>query len=122
MMEENSANRTLVEIERRPFLRLLESLADLPDLNGEFLGSFKSEGEPYSVPRFTFRGPNSSDPIRIGIFAAIHGDEPASALAAIRFLQEITKEPALAANFHLQVYPICNPTGFEDNTRHSRRG
>ena len=121
-MDENSNNRALVEIERRPFLRLLEPLANLPALTADFLGSFESEGKQYSVPRFTFRGPNSSDPIRIGIFAAIHGDEPSSALAAVRFLQEVAKEPAFAANFHLQAYPICNPTGFEDNTRHSRRG
>jgi hypothetical protein len=28
----------------------------------------------------------------------------------------------VAENFLLQCYPVCNPTGFEDNTRHSRRG
>src|SRR5205085_5788536 len=67
-------------------------------------------------------GPKSSDPIRIGVFAAIHGDEPAGALAAARFLAELADRPELAENFHLQVYPICNPTGFEDNTRQSRRG
>jgi protein MpaA len=121
-MDENSTHRMPVEIERRPFQRLLEPLSDLPALNGDFLGSFESAGRQYSLPRFSFRGPNSSDPIRIGIFAAIHGDEPSGALAAVRFLQEIVNEPALAANFHLQAYPICNPTGFEDNTRQSRRG
>ena len=121
-MDENSTNRMLVEIERQPFLRLLEPLADLPALTADFLGSFESEGKQYSLPRFTFRGPNSSDPIRIGIFAAIHGDEPSSALAAVRFLQQVVNEPAYAANFHLQAYPLCNPTGFEDNSRHSRRG
>jgi len=61
---------------------LLRSLAAV---QADFLGSFEvGGGEKYFVPRFTFQGPNSSDPIRIGVFAAIHGDEPAGALRAYR--------------------------------------
>src|SRR5262249_44438419 len=86
------------------------------------IGAFQVGVEKYLFHRFTFRGPNSSDPIRIGIFAAIHGDEPAGALAASRLLLDLVNAPELAENFVLQVYPICNPTGFEDNTRCSRRG
>ena len=63
-----------------------------------------------------------SDPIRIGLFAAIHGDEPAGALAAMQFLLDLVREPSVAENFLLRVYPLCNPTGFEDNRRESRRG
>ena len=107
---------------RRSIRRFLEPLLSLTGVQAEFLGSFEVGEENYSLPRFTFRGPNSSDPIRIGVFAAIHGDEPAGALAAARFLLELAREPALAENFHLQIYPLCNPTGFEDNTRQSRRG
>src|SRR5215472_2446079 len=107
---------------RRSIERFLEPLMGAAGVGLESLGSFEIGGQSYSLPRFTFRGPNSSDPIRIGLFAAIHGDEPAGALAAGRFLLEIAGEPELAENFHLQVYPLCNPTGFEDNTRHSRRG
>jgi protein MpaA len=32
------------------------------------------------------------------------------------------REPSPAENFLLRVYPLCNPTGFEDNRRESRRG
>ena len=64
----------------------------------------------------------SADPIRLGIFAAIHGDEPAGALAVVKLLQELAQQPEWAANYHIKAYPICNPTGFEDNTRESRRG
>jgi len=106
----------------RSMERFLQPLLSRPGVQADFLGSFEVGGQAYSPPRFTLRGPNSSDPIRIGLFAAIHGDEPAGALAAIRFLLNIASDPELAENFHLQVYPICNPTGFEDNTRHSRRG
>ena len=100
----------------------LEPLLHLPNLQTDFLGPFDVLGRQYSLPRLTFRGPNSTDPIRIGLFAAIHGDEPAGALALASFLAHLVQNPAQAENFLLQAYPICNPTGFEDATRHSRRG
>lgn len=106
----------------RSLQRLIEPLTGLPGVHFESIGSFPSGSRQYSLPRFTFRGPNSGDPIRIGIFAAIHGDEPAGALAAAKFLAQAAHEPGVAENFLLQIYPLCNPTGFEDNTRHSRRG
>jgi hypothetical protein len=40
----------------------------------------------------------------------------------VQFLRELAENPGLAEGFHLQLYPVCNPTGFEDNTRESRRG
>jgi hypothetical protein len=88
----------------------------------QFLGNFASGGRNYSIPRFTYSGPNSSDPIRIGLFGAIHGDEPATAFALAAFLASLAKQPEIAENFRLQIYPLCNPTGFEDNTRHNRNG
>src|SRR6266404_2509317 len=107
---------------RRSIRRFLEPLLSLTGVQAEFLGTFEVGEEEYSLPRFTFRGPNSSDPIRIGLFAAIHGDEPAGALATARFLTELARDPGTAENFLLQAYPLCNPTGFEDDSRHSRRG
>ena len=84
---------------------------------------FEVDGESCVLPRYLFIGPKSGDaPIRIGIFAAIHGDEPEGAYAAVRFLQFLENYADLAAGYCLSVYPVCNPTGFEDNTRHSRRG
>jgi len=105
----------------RSLADFLAPLKVLPGVHYEPLGSFELKGT-YSVPRFLFRGPNSSEPISIGLFAAIHGDEPAGALAAAAFLRQVSNDPQLAENFHVSVYPICNPTGFEDNTRHSRHG
>ncbi len=86
------------------------------------LGPFRSSEQDYHLPRYTFAGPNSSDPIRIGIFAGIHGDEPAGTLAAIEFLRQVGAQPSRAENYLLRVYPLCNPTGFEDDTRVSRGG
>ncbi len=91
-------------------------------MQGTQLGAFEVHGKTYSIPRFSLQGPKSSDPIRIGLFGAIHGDEPAGALALVELLVNLVCEPASTENFLLQVYPVCNPTGFEDDTRCSRRG
>jgi hypothetical protein len=34
----------------------------------------------------------------------------------------LDQAPELATGYCLFVYPVCNPTGFEDHTRYSRRG
>jgi hypothetical protein len=108
--------------DRRSVQEFLAPLLNLPHAPVEFLGSFESGGQRYSLPRFTFIGPNSTDPIRIGLFGAIHGDEPAGALALAECLRTFAQHPELAENFQLQIYPLCNPTGFEDDTRRSRGG
>lgn len=60
--------------------------------------------------------------MRVGIFATIHGDEPEGALALARFLELLAECPDVGEGFGIFIYPICNPTGFEDNTRHARTG
>lgn len=122
MKVNDTAEQLTVANGRRSIQRLLGPVSGLSAVPAESLGSFEIGAQKYSLPRFTFSGPNSSDPIRIGIFATIHGDEPAGALAAIKFLADIAQAPESGENFLLQIYPLCNPTGFEDNTRHSRRG
>jgi protein MpaA len=117
-----ASNRGVPPDGRRSLQEFLAPLCALPGLRSDALGPFELGGQSYALPRFTFRGPNSSDPIRIGLFAAIHGDEPAGALATARFLAELARDPSQAENFLLQAYPICNPTGFEDGSRCSRRG
>jgi murein peptide amidase A len=75
------------------------------------------------LPRFIFEGPLGGDePIRIGIFAAIHGDEQATATGLLKFLDFLTLSPQLARDFALYTYPICNPTGFDARSRCSKSG
>jgi len=104
-MEDSSARYLVTENGRRSLQRFLEPLLALPGVQADSLGPFEAGGEKYFLPRLGFHGPNSSDPIRIGLFAAIHGDEPAGALAAAQFLLDLIKEPELAENFQLQIYP-----------------
>jgi murein peptide amidase A len=80
-------------------------------------------GRPFELPRYLFIGPQGGDdPIRVGLFAGIHGDEPAGVCATIQLLTLLEQKPELARGYCLFVYPVCNPTGFEDHTRFSRGG
>jgi protein MpaA len=107
---------------QRSLEQIVGSLTQISGVQTSFLGPFESRGKSYSLPRFTLIGANSADPIRIGLFGAIHGDEPAGTFALAEFMRVVALEPEVAENFQLQVYPVCNPTGFEDQTRHSRAG
>lgn len=111
----------------RSIRKLLDSVQRLASqskyLRVESIGEFLSHEKSFSIPRLVFTGPDvGNDPMRLGIFAAIHGDEPEGALGLIRFLEELHHHPILASGYQIFAYPFCNPTGFEDNTRHSRRG
>jgi murein peptide amidase A len=84
---------------------------------------FERAGKSHELPRYRFVGPRGGGEVQqLGIFATIHGDEPESGLGLVRFLQGLIQEPDLAQGFVIQAFPICNPTGFEDGTRHARNG
>jgi protein MpaA len=102
--------------------RLFEPLRNAPEIKADFLGPFNVNGESCLLPHFIFSDSKSTEPIRLGIFAAIHGDEPAGALGLVEFLRELAGQPEWASGYHVHAYPVCNPTGFADNTRFSRRG
>jgi hypothetical protein len=97
--------------------------ATSPNLVANYEAHFDSGGERYELPRYLFVGPRGGDtPIRIGIFAGIHGDEPEGVHAIVQFIKLLEAKPELAAGYYLSFYPVCNPTGFEDATRFSRAG
>src|SRR5271154_2402230 len=97
--------------------------ATSPNLVANYEAHFESDGERYELPRYLFVGPRGGDtPIRIGIFAGIHGDEPEGVHAIVQFIKLLESKPELAAGYYLSFYPVCNPTGFEDATRFSRSG
>ena len=94
-----------------------------PNLVANHGAHFEAGGETYELPRYLFVGPKGGDtPIHVGIFAGIHGDEPEGVRAVVQFLKLLEARPELAAGYYLSFYPVCNPTGFEDGTRHSRSG
>jgi len=103
-----------------PFLALAEGCREVV---GTVAGSFVVDGKCYTIPRFVFHGPATGmTPIRLGLFALVHGDEPAGALGLQRLLHALVDDPAPARGYELTLYPLCNPTGYEDGTRHNRAG
>lgn len=112
---------------RRSLTDLLAPLekiaAHSPNLVANHEAQFEIGGETYELPRYLFVGPRGGDtPIRVGIFAGIHGNEPEGVHAIVQFIKLLEARPELAAGYYLSFYPVCNPTGFEDDTRHSRSG
>jgi protein MpaA len=103
-----------------PFLALAE---ECREIIGTVAGSFVNEGKRYTVPRFSFLGPSTgATRLRLGLFGLVHGDEPAGALALERLLTRLVDQPERAAGYELVFYPLCNPTGYEDETRTTRTG
>jgi len=75
------------------------------------------------LDRFIFEGPHGGgDPIRIGLFAGIHGDERTGSEALLRLAETLVLRPGIAEGYNLHFYPICNPSGFDAGTRLSRSG
>ncbi|MFO1511705.1 MAG: hypothetical protein U1F83_02140 [Verrucomicrobiota bacterium] len=107
--------------------RLLRYFDSVAEKSGHLLSkavkTFESGGERYGIPRFIWAGPpGGNDTFRLGIFATLNGDEPEGAFALTRFISGLEQAPELARGYAFSIYPLCNPTGFEDNTRLSRAG
>jgi hypothetical protein len=120
------ADRTR-NVQRRSVAQALAGLEALAASSASLLSKpmllQNDSGKPFWLPRYLFIGPKGGDdPIRIGLFAGVHGDEPEGIQALIRLLTLLEEQPEPARGYCLFVYPICNPTGFEDNTRNSRSG
>lgn len=103
--------------------RLLAPFEELVEQSDYLLSKPLGLEGRFVLPRYVFMGPQGGgDTIRLGLFATIHGDEPEGALALGRLVRELERNPDLARGYTLFIYPLCNPTGFADNTRQSRSG
>jgi murein peptide amidase A len=70
------------------------------------------------LQHYRFAGPvGGGDAVKIGLFAAIHGDEPAGAQALIYLIEMLCRQPELAEGYELFFYPVCNPLAFAAGTR-----
>ena len=127
LVKNSSPTRIEPVYERRPLNRLLAPFDSLAAGSDHFFdktfGRRSYEQSAHTLPRYFYLGASGGgDVIRLGIFATIHGDEPEGALALIRLIGELEKNPEIAKGYALFIYPVCNPTGFEDGTRHTRNG
>ena len=114
----------LVAVQRLNILAALYKLAaGRGSVAGTSLGTIQDGPEELEFPRFTFTGPHGGgDAVRFGLFAGIHGDEPAGVLALIRLVERLVSNPDLAEGYRLFLYPACHPTGLIAHTRCSRAG
>src|SRR3984885_4289014 len=107
----NKIATQLPRTQRRSIGELLAPLekiaATSPNLVANHEAHFESSGERYELPRYLFVGPRGGDtPIRIGIFAGIHGDEPEGSHAIVQFIKLLEAKPEFAAGYCLSFYPI----------------
>jgi protein MpaA len=108
---------------RELLLPLFNMVSESVCLRADSLGPWRSEGELFVLPRFVFqRTATKKSRIKLGIFAGIHGDEPAGVQGLIEFVRALHAEPPAGRDYQLWLYPLCNPTGYVDGTRHSRSG
>ncbi|MEJ0090841.1 MAG: succinylglutamate desuccinylase/aspartoacylase family protein [Limisphaerales bacterium] len=129
-MTSDAPLKTVVQSPRKSRRSIADLIAPLekiaatsPNLVANHDAKFEVNGEGYELTRYLFVGPRGGDtPIRIGIFAGVHGDEPEGIHAIVQFIQLLEAHPELATGYYLSFYPLCNPTGFEDATRHTRNG
>lgn len=108
----------------RKLARLLEPLNTLCAVSDKLyespLSPFLVAGQVHRLPRYVFISPGWDGPyLRVGLFAAIHGDEIAGSHALVRLLQRWQENPDEVRGYELFVYPVCNPSGFDTGTRHN---
>ena len=108
---------------RQLLLPLLTQAIYSQCLTAHAIGSWQVEGTRHWMPRFHFQRTRVRKPrIKVGIFAGIHGDEPAGILGLMDFIRELDEDPELGRAFELFIYPMCNPTGYLAGTRESSSG
>jgi hypothetical protein len=86
-------------------------------------GTFNHEGREHEILCARIVGADAGhDPIRLGLFAGIHGDEPAGCAALVELAAALAADPARAAGYELFLYPVVNPVGCERGTRVNHKG
>lgn len=106
----------------------LVSQLEAVSMTSDFLASGSvpfpaAKSQSPNITRYVFEGPHGGgDPIRIGFFAGIHGDEQAGSYAILELTRMLVRDPRLAEGYHLYFYPICNPGGFDARSRYSPSG
>jgi hypothetical protein len=117
------------KLERRSIKQLLLPLflqvgTTAQSLRADSAGFWHAGEERYWLPRVIFRGAKEQgeETLRLAIFAGLHGDEPAGVYALVDLLRALEADPFVGRAYRLYIYPLCNPTGYEDGTRHSRSG
>jgi protein MpaA len=77
-------------------------------LRADSLGFWRVGADRFWLPRFAFQRTQMEKPrIKVGIFAGLHGDEPAPILGLIDFVKRLDSNPMAGRDFQLWIYPFC---------------
>lgn len=126
MVSPNTAD--LVKTASRPDLgTLLERSQSLHNptvgISVSSVGRAVSGTRGYDLPRIHISGPEAGhDQIRLGLFAGLHGDEPAGCVALVQFATAVSANLSRIAGYDLMIYPVINPFGYECGTRQNHEG
>lgn len=102
---------------------LMLQVASSSTLKADSAGFWEDGPARLWLPRFVFqRTQIVKHRFRIGIFAGIHGDEPAGILGLMDFVRELDDHPELGKEFLIHLYPLCNPSGYLAGTRGASTG
>ena len=102
-------------------IQRLNAIANSPNVEMTILGEFEADGRVYPLVMMRLGNP-APDKVSVAVAAGIHGDEPASVEAAVRFIEINAGNDLLLSDFHFTVFPCNNPTGWERNTRENWQG
>ncbi len=122
-VEASEENARRIAVGDRPAVKdllmpLMLQVASSSCLKGDSLGFWEYGAARLWLPRFVFQRTHIvKHRIKIGIFAGIHGDEPAGILALMDFVRELDLHPDLGREYLLYLYPLCNPSGYLAATR-----
>jgi murein peptide amidase A len=86
-------------------------------------GTFTVGGERFAIPRLRLRGAEAgAEPMRIGVFAGVHGDEKAGCAALVSFAATLARRPSVLSGYELVAFPVCNPFGYRAGVRENGSG
>jgi hypothetical protein len=101
--------------------RLQKAAAVSNHLNMEKIGQVDYPDFQAAVWRIHFHAAQSPQ-YRVLISAAIHGNEPASAEMAARFVEELSESPEKYKDAAIDIVPIVNPWGWVHDIRYNQAG
>lgn len=102
---------------------LMLQVAASTTLKADSAGFWEDGAARHWLPRFVFQRTRIvKHRFRLGIFAGIHGDEPAGILGLMDFVRALDDHPELGKEFLIHLYPLCNPSGYLAGTREASSG
>jgi hypothetical protein len=101
--------------------RLQKAVTSSRHLSLEEIGGVSYPGFEAPLWRIRFR-PNDTVKYKILFSAGIHGNEPAGAECALRFVEAIARTPERYKDIAFDIFPLVNPWGWTYDIRFNRAG